>query len=495
MTDISKVEWKQRQENILIQLDSLNQALKDDPLVNINLHPKQQGFVDNVFYGKETENWLFTSNRWGKSLVGAYIGSVMARNGNPDNGQPTSGWVVSVDSNASRDIIEPMYFDNGHVAATGVRPFIPDSEIAEWRMKDKVLKLKNGSIIGFKSCESKGKKFPGVARDWIQFDEPPDRGVYDEAGIRIGAGKKLRIFGTCTLLPPEGTVGGISWLYNEIVKREHDLPHVKVFTGSIYDNPHIDPAEIAILEARYPAGTTINRIRLQGELLPGIGGSRVYSSFDRSIHVKRSETMTFYNNAPLCWSWDFNVEPMISHVGQRHGNIFNVFEEFVLDEGNIFEMVEMFKQAYPEHGAEVHLYGDQTGDFRDAQTGKSNFNLILRAMADYPAPVKLKLPRKNPLVMDRINAVNTAMKDENGIVNVKINNECSELIQDFEEVLTDHSGGIRKTKNTRDPYYKRTHASDDIGYWISYEAPAKKQGFFSLKSRVVIPKVPHYAFN
>lgn len=495
MVSITKAEWQKRQENILIQLNSLNVQLEDDPLLAVTLHAKQKVFVDNVFYGKETENWLFTSNRWGKSLVGAYCGSVMARNGNPDNGDPTSGWVVSVDSNASRDIIEPMYFDNGHVAAAGMRPFIPDSEILEWRMKDKVLKLKNGSIIGFKSCESKGKKFPGVARDWIQFDEPPDKAVYDEAGIRIGAGKKLRLFGTCTLLPPEGTVGGISWLYNEIVKRELELPHVKVFTGSIYDNPHLDPRDIAILEARYPPGTNANRIRLQGELLPGVGGSRVYSPFDRGIHVKRADTMNFYTNAPLCWVWDFNVEPMITYVGQRKGKIFDVFEELVLDEGNIFEMVDLFRTAYPEHGAEVYVYGDQTGDHRHVQTAGTNYNLIVRAMADYPAPVKLKLPTKNPLVENRINAVNTALKDENGVVNIRVSNECPELIQDFEEVLTDHSGGIRKTKNSRDPYYKRTHASDALGYWIAYEAPAKQLSFYSHKSSIVIPRVPAYAFN
>lgn len=490
---ISKTEWQRRMDSLIVMADGLRQEVERDPLLRIRLHDKQKPFVENVFHGKETENWLFTSNRWGKSLVGAYCGSTMARFGNPDNGEPTGGWVVSVDSNASRDIIEPMYFDNGHVVQGGMEPFIPDSEIAEWRIKDKVLKLKTGSIIGFKSCESKGKKFPGVARDWVHFDEPPDKAVYDEAGIRIGAGKKLRLFGTCTLLPPEGTVGGISWLYNEIVKREHDLPHVRVFTGSIYDNPYLDRKEIGILESRYPPGTNANRIRLQGELLPGIGGSRVYNSFDRNIHVRRG--MNFYTNIPLAWVWDFNVEPMVSYVGQKHGHEFKVFEEFILDEGNIFEMVELFRQAHPTHGAEIYIYGDQTGDFRDLQTGKSNYSLIMRAMSNYPVPVRLKLPSKNPNVMDRINAVNVALRDEIGAVNLRVAPECPELIQDFEEVLSDYNGGVKKTKNVRDPYYRRTHMSDAIGYWVAYEAPAKRLSYYSLRPKVQVPGIPRYAFN
>lgn len=490
---MNKTEWQKRMDDLLVASQQVTQEVEADPLFTVKLHDKQKAFAEQVFHGKETENWLFTSNRWGKSLVGAYIGSMMARFGNPDTGEPTAGWVVSVDSNASRDIIEPIYFDNGHVLSGNQPPFIPDSEIDEWRRKDKVLKLKSGSIIGFKSCESKGKKFPGVARDWIQYDEPPDKGVYDEGGIRVGAGKKLRIFGTCTLLPPEGTIGGITWLYNEIVKREHELPHVKVFNGSIYDNPYLSREAISVLEAKYPVNTNVGKIRVLGELLPGIGGSRVYSSFDRTIHVKRG--MTFYTNIPLVWAWDFNVEPMVTYVGQRHGDNFKVFQEFVIEEGNIFGMVDAFRAAYPTHGAEVHIYGDATGSFRDVQTNSSNFNLIMRAMSNYPVPVKLKLPAKNPNVMDRINAVNTVLKDEIGAVRLNISPECPELIQDFEEVLTDHNGGIRKTKNIRDPYYRRTHPSDAVGYWIAYEAPAKQHSYYQPRSRVAIPAVPGYAFN
>ncbi len=491
--DSKKKLWQRKMDSLLIMADQIKQQVDGDPLLVFEPHEKQSIFIDNVFYGVESENWLFTSNRWGKSVVGAYCGSKMARFGDPDTGLATSGWVVSVDSNASRDIIEPMYFDNGHVNPGGMEPFIPDSEIEEWRRKDKVLKLKNGSFIGFKSCESKGKKFPGVAKDWIHFDEPPDKSVYDEAGIRVGAGRRLRIFGTCTLLPPEGMIGGISWLYQEIVKREHELSHVKVFTGSMYDNPHLDKREIAILEARYPPGTNTHKIRILGQLLPGIGGSRVYSSFERLLHVQKG--LPFYTKVPLAWIWDFNVEPMVTYVGQRHGDEFKVLDELVLDEGEIFDMVDLFRQKYPTHGAEVHIYGDATGSFRDVQTNSSNFNLIERGMAGYPVPFKLKLPAKNPNVTDRINAVNASLKDEMGAINIRVHPGCSELIQDFEEVLTDHKGGIKKTHNTRDPYYKRTHMTDAIGYWVTYEAPAKKVSFYRREPRVIIPEPPHYAFN
>ena len=466
-----------------------------DPLLNLVPHPKQKVFIDEVLYGEHSEVWAFTCNRWGKTLGGAVCGATLARFGDPDTGKATSGWVVSLDSNTSRDIVEPVYFDNGFVPDDqAVPPLIPDSEILEWRKKDKILKLKNGSFIGFKVCESKGKKFPGVEKDWIHFDEPPEKSVYDECGIRAGAGKKLRIFGTCTILPPEGTVGGISWLYPHIIKREHELPHVKIFRGALDDNPHLDEDYKQVLRNRYIVGSPQYRIRIDGELLPGIGGARVYSPFDRSLHVPQV-ALPFYNKYPLAWIWDFNVEPMVSLVGQKVGSQFKIFKELILEEGNVFEMVDLFRDHYPTHGAEIHIFGDATGQARHSQTRHSNYQLIMKAMANYPVPVKLRLPEKNPNVPDRINAVNIALRDSSGIVNLEVSGKCAELIQDFEEVISDGKGGVKKTHNRRDPYHLRTHTSDAIGYWIWKEAPPKKTMAVRPHNRCRIPKVPAYAFN
>jgi hypothetical protein len=409
-------------------------------------------------------------------------------------GKATTGWVVSLDNAVSKEVIEPVYFDNGFRSPDSVAPFIPDREIVEWRKKDKILILKNKSFIGFRSNESKGK-FPGAAKDWIHFDEPPSIKVYEESTMRIpgGKGRKLRIFGTCTLLPPEGTIGGISWIFSEIVRKIENLPHTAIFRGSIYDNPHLNPDEIKILENKHPEGTPARRIRLNGELIPGIGGSRVYNQFERCLHVKKG--LTFYTKLPLCWTWDFNVDPMVCLVGQHQGDIFRVFREIVLEEGNIFEMVEEFRRLYPTHGAAIHLYGDASGGYRSEQTNKTNFNLIMRAMASYPVPVKQKVPELNPHVVDRINGVNAILKDENGMCRLEIDPGCHELIQDFEEVLTDNKGGIKKSSNKRDPYYKRTHMTDALGYWLHKDEPPRRTSVFRKEGLMSIPKVPKYVWQ
>ena len=52
-----------------------------------------------------------------------------------------------------------------------------------------------------------------------------------------------------------------------------------------------------------------------------------------------------------------------------------------------------------------------------------------------------------------------------------IDPSCKDLITDLEVVLRDQGGGIKKTTKKTDPYFLRTHFSDALGYWISYEAP------------------------
>ena len=41
----------------------------------------------------------------------------------------------------------------------------------------------------------------------------------------------------------------------------------------------------------------------------------------------------------------------------------------------------------------------------------------------------------------------------------------------FENVVSVGRGGIKKSSNKKDRYFKRTHTSDALGYWISWSAP------------------------
>jgi len=503
-------DLRRLREEALILSQALADRRAEDPLLTFQPFPKQQAFITSVLRNLKQENWLVTANRFGKSDAGAFCGAALARFG----GEPrpayseggdvevwdraTSGWVSSLDANMSRDIVEPKYFDNGHTAGMSHAPFIPRREIVEpfegvgWRVSEKILKLKNGSLIGFKGAESGRAKYMGAEKDWIHLDEEHPKDIYTEILIRVGP-QPIRIFCTATLLPPQGQVGGVTWVFPDIIQKWQagELPHVEVFGGSIYDNPHIPRSEIARLESAYPEGSTERAIRLEGKWLPGLSGARAYPRFDRRLHVRAQPKPQ--ERKPLCWIWDFNVEPMVSLVGQRDGVLFRVFKELTLDEGDILEMCNYFVQEFPRHFGEIWVYGDATGRARSAQTGQSCYSLIQNAMRAYGAPLRLKVPNENPFVPDRINSVQRAFKDEHGSSRIEMDPGCKELIADLEQVLRDPRGGIKKTHDRQDPYYRRTHWSDAFGYWIVYDEPVRLARLATQRP-LTIP-VPGYTYT
>lgn len=495
--DFERLRELKRQQ-IVVGLE-LVERRKKDPLRNFALHKKQEAFVDAVLRGGSTpempsENWFLAANRAGKSDAGAFLGSRFARFGMPDweknkkigiyeggrlqvSDRATSGWVVAVDFPSSRDVIQPKYFDNGYAAkGTSHEPFIPAHEYDAkngWNSTNQILKLKNGSIIGFKSCDSGPKKFQGADKDWIHFDEEPDRPVYRESSIRV-SGRKLHIYGTCTILPEEGRSAGISWLYEEIVTPwKKGNKSIGVYNASIYDNPYLDPAEVRKLEDKYPEGSIERRIRLDGELLPGLLGARAYVSFNYQLHIRRQPEIN--PRRPLLWTHDFNVSPLCSLLVQKEGSLFRVYREIIVDGEGLDGVLDRFYQIVPRHQSEIWIYGDSTGKRRSGQTGKSDYYILLNGLRQYGSPVRLKVPDENPRVPDRVNAMNMALRDRDGISYIEVDESCDELIADFEQVLRSNNGGIKKIDDPSNPYYKRTHASDAFGYLIAYERPVRME--------------------
>ena len=216
-------------------------------------------------------------------MAGAYCGATLALFG-PDSpkvsvgpstqvwDRATSGWVVGPDFPTLRDVLMPTYFDNGYLSPTqAVGPFIPASEIDHWSWDSQVLKLKNGSILGFKSNEQDTVKFASAGKDWVHFDEEPTQSTYEEVTLRVAGGRHLRLFTTATLLPPEGIVGGISWIYDEIIQpwQGKQRTDVQVYGASIYDNPYILPDEVARLRGALPGGLAATAYPAPGRVVAG----------------------------------------------------------------------------------------------------------------------------------------------------------------------------------------------------------------------------------
>jgi hypothetical protein len=457
-------------------------TVKQRPFIESVLHPEMSGYW---------ENWAVGSNRWGKTSTSSYIAAKLLREGIvplhaaystlPDGtklevrDRAVSGWCFGLDSNVLRDVIQTRLFDNGFIKPGMPEPFIPAREVAEWRPGDQILRLKNGSVEGYKSCEAAASKSAGIGIDYVRFDEPPPKNHYEEATIRVMAGRRLRVFATATLLPPESHVETISWVYSDIIApiQEGHIKNIGLFSASIYDNPYLDPADVAILEARYPLGSLARRIRLNGELIPGISGALVYGNFSRSIHVRPLPAMSPYR--PLIWTWDHNVSPYCTSIWQHEPGLFKCYDEVIVEEGGTDDVIDEFQRRYPSWPHEVWIYGDAMGNSQghERRGGRSTYTVIMERMQAYRT--RMKVPEQNPSVSARVDAVNMALRDSFGASHVVINTICRAMATDFERTLADPRGGIKKTYNRADPYSRITHLTDGAGYLITKEAPVKPQ--------------------
>jgi len=150
---------------------------------------------------------------------------------------PNKGWIVSLDYPQSRDVIQPVIFE-----LLPAHEMLGGSISGGWNKQDQILRLKNGSIIGFKSCESGREKFQGADKDWIWFDEEPPEDVYKECIARIpGGNRTLTIWGTLTPLK------GFTWVYSQVYKS--DRPDVECFEATIFDNKYLPEEEVIAFEA------------------------------------------------------------------------------------------------------------------------------------------------------------------------------------------------------------------------------------------------------
>ena len=222
-------------------------------------------------------------------------------------------------------------------------------------------------------------------------------------------------------------------------------------------------------------------------------GATAYAAFDRQIHVNPrlvGPACVPDFRRPLIFCFDSNIEPATASVWQDVNGFLRCLDEIMLEVGTTRDIADAFQLRFPAHGAALHIYGDATSQRRSAQTGRSDYDLLLEVFKTLPYPVRLFIPTQNPPVRDRINAVNSKLVGPGGVVGLEVAPHCTEMIADFETVQRTPDGGIRKAKDKRDPYYRRSHLSDGAGYYIVGKYPVG-QTILALKRQVAMPVPGH----
>lgn len=242
------------------------------------------------------------------------------------------------------------------------------------------------------------------------------------------------------------TPEGFGFVYERWVQKV--APGYVLFRAKTMDNAANLPADyISNLQNSYPSN--LLAAYLDGEFVNLHSGS-VYPKFDRKLN---STTEVIESNEPLHIGLDFNVTKMaaVIHV-MRNG------KPRALDEmTHVFDtpaMIAMIKERYVGHA--ISVYPDASGKARKSQNASETDISLLRQ-----ASFRVCVNSSNPLVKDRVLAMNKIIEDRDYLVNV---DKCPDLVEGLEKQAYDKHGEPDKSAGL-------DHAIDAAGYFAVYRFP------------------------
>ena len=458
-------------ENILAIEREQKKRRRGDALARYNtgekIHQKQLAF----HRCKKRNRWVFGGNRSGKTECGAVECVYMARGIHPyrENRSGVCGWVVSLSAQVQRDVAQKKILRylrkdwiEEIVMVSGRKDRPEDGVIDFIRVKSV---LGGSSVIGFKSCDQGREKFQGTSLDFVWFDEEPPRDIYLECRMRV-LDKKGDIFGTMTPLK------GFTFVYHDIFLNPKKDPEIWYEFMEWADNPYLDKAEIAAIEGG------LDEVSLQARRYGRFAAAEglVYPEFDESIHVIEPFAI------PKEWQDNISIDPGLNNPLSAHW--------YAVDfDDNVYVVYEHFAAGrdVDYHAGEIHRICDLLGWKRD---GKRRVHALIdsaakqRTLSGVKSVCELFYERNilvNPNVdkslFSGIARVKSYLKQDNGLPNLYIFSNCTELIKELKGYYWGAGDAPKKADD---------HALDEMRYYLM--SKPKKQPVPPSKSPVQVDK-------
>ena len=250
------------------------------------------------------------------------------------------------------------------------------------------------------------------------------------------------------------TPDGFNWLHSVFIKNKK--PGSRLVKAKTADNPFLPKEYLETLAEQYSEQEFEQYCN--GEFVAMSGA--VYSRFKREVHCKPCHRPL---DGELVVGCDFNIGKMVWVLGVWNGEEIHFFKEQITKNRNTEEAAEIFddtlRRLHREHGAKYHpneikLYVDASGAARKTSASRSDVQ-ILRSFG-----WRVLHNASNPLVRDRINAVNRALMRSVLYID---HQGCPFTVSCIEQQGFDDYG--QPEKNGLD------HANDALGYCISFRMP------------------------
>jgi len=313
---------------------------------------------------------------------------------------------------------------------------------------DLTVTLRNNSIISLRGADNENS-LRGVGLDFLVLDEFAD--IKEHAWFEVLRPTLSDKNGSALFC---GTPRGYgSWSYNLFTKANDDhewesFQYTTLEGGQVPAN-EIEQARNDLDERTFKQEYEASFVNYAGQ---------IYYNFDRGKTVISEyipETKTIHVGM------DFNIDPMSCVIAEIKNDDVYVYDEIQIYSSNTQEMVQELKNRY--YGYQIIVYPDPAAKQRKTSAGGVTDIAILKN-----AGFNIRVRNSHPLVRDRINSVNTKLKNANGKNSLFIANKCKSAIKSLERQIYKDGTTVPDKDNGYD------HFNDSLGYMIEYLYPLRR---------------------
>lgn len=382
-----------------------------------------------IFKASERFRVCVAGRRFGKTFLSTAEILNAALAGNDKN-----VWYVAPTYKAAKEIAWEMLLKG-----------IPQEYIQKTNESSLTLRLLNGSVISLKGAE-KPDNLRGRALDFCVLDEFAD--MRKEAWYEVIRPSLSDRQGSALFI---GTPKGRNHFY-ELWGRGLDGDGWASFQFTTLEGGHVPAEEITAARNDLDQRTFDQEYQAQFVNYAGI----IYYAFERKESVQHYQQ----TSEPLHIGMDFNLDPMSAVVMVRKADTLYAVDEIVMFGSNTDEMVAEIKERYKN--SSVTIYPDPACRQRKTSAGGRTDLSILQN-----AGFNVKVRNAHTAIRDRINAVNSRLKSQDGKRHLFVNPKCKKVIESLERHVY-KEGTSQPEKDGFD------HMNDALGYAVDYLFPIKK---------------------
>jgi hypothetical protein len=346
--------------------------------------------------------------------------------------------------------VAPTYRQARQICWSKLKEVAIENELISYiNETDLTIRLHNNSEISLRGADRSADSLRGVGLNFLVLDEFAD--IPSDAWFSVLRPTLSDTKGSALFC---GTPRGYgNWAYDLFCKGNEDNEWTS-FQFTTIDGGQVDQEEIDAAKNDLDERTFRQEYLATFETYAGA----IYYNFDREENVRKLDV----DETAIHIGMDFNIDPMSAAVFQIHNNIINFIDEIVIYSSNTEELVREIKTRYPNK--RIIVYPDPACRQRKTSAGgKTDLNILQNA------GLTVRVKNVHPQVRDRINAVNSRLKNTNDQRMMFIDPKCKNIIRGLERHL--YKEGT--TQPDKDSGFD--HMNDAIGYAVDYLFPIRKQ--------------------